>query len=81
MADFKPLTKNKKGVPICPNHGEPLEGIGHPIPPSGTGICPVSKCPFDYSINVEQGSEEYVKDHSGNLTAVPTFKVIGDDNG
>lgn len=78
MADFKPV-RSKKGVPICPNHSEPLEGIGHPIPPEGVGICPVSKVPFEYKINTEQGSTEFVKDHTGAIKEVPTFKVIGEE--
>lgn len=78
MAEFKRIV-NKKAVPCCPNHGEPLEGVGSPIPRKGTGICPVSKCPFDFEIETDREGTEYVKDAAGNLTALPTFKVSGDE--
>lgn len=78
MATFEP-PKSKTGVPCCPNHGEPLEGLPRPIPSKGHGQCPISKCMFDYEISLEQGDTQYVKDHSGNVTAVPTYKVIGED--
>ncbi len=79
MADFKPLTKNKKTVPVCPNHNEPLEGLPRPLTPKGVGMCPISGCSFDYEITVETGEVEYIKDHNGNLTPIPQFKVIGDE--
>lgn len=44
--------------PRCPNHGEFLEGIGFPIPKKGTGICPVSGCPFDFVIEVDENVYE-----------------------
>lgn len=78
MTTFKPVTKN--GGPKCPNHGEFLEGLPHPIPNKGTGICPVSKCPFDYVIDLDAEDVTYEKDHLGNLKPVKTYKVSGDES-
>ena len=80
MATFKP-TINNKMVPVCPNHGEPLEGLPSPVPAKGNGRCPISKVMFAYSINAQSGDTEYAKDHDGNLTALPTFTVHGDEDG
>lgn len=79
MAEFKPLT-NKKRVPCCPNHGEPLDGVGYPIPRKGEGICPVSGAHFDFEISLDQESVEYEKDHAGNLKPVPQYRVNGDES-
>lgn len=72
-----------RGKPSCPNHGEPLEGIGFPMPSKGTGICPVSGCPFDYEIEVDnaEASQVMEKDSTGNLKKVPgtMWKVSGDE--
>lgn len=62
--------------PCCPNHGEPLEGIGFPMPQKGTGICPVSKVPFAFSIDAD--SERVGKDKNGNITKNLDWKVDGD---
>ena len=71
MATFEAPKKNKKHVPCCPNHGEPLYGVPTPIPAKGTGFCPVSNCGFDYEISLDAETVEYEKDVNGNLTAVP----------
>lgn len=63
--------------PKCPNHGEPLEGCGFPLPKKGTGICPVSGCPFDFEIEVDE--EKMVKDKEGNLIPAVGWKVSGSD--
>lgn len=67
--------------PKCPNHGCPLDGIGFPMPRKGTGICPVSGCPFDYVLEVdeEKGVESMVKDKFGNLVKKTDWKVTGDE--
>ena len=66
--------------PKCPNHGCALEGIGFPMPRKGTGICPVSKCPFEFEIDVQEGSTEMVKDKFGNLVPKPAdWKMSGSD--
>lgn len=80
MADFAPVPKKNKAI-VCPNHGEPLEGLPSPIPSKGTGRCPISKCMFNYEISMETGDTTYVKDHNGNITAVPTYKVEGEEKG
>lgn len=86
MSQFQPkATKAKpRGRPCCPNHGEPLEGIGFPMPSKGTGICPVSGVPFDYEIEVDPNEANQVveKDAQGNLKKVPgmVWKVSGDEN-
>lgn len=41
----------------------------------------MSKVMFAYSINAQTGDTEYAKDHNGNLTALPTFTVHGDEDG
>lgn len=81
MADFAPKkpAKGKSKMPCCPNHGEPLEGLPKPLTPKGTGMCPISGCWFDYEVSLDAGDTEYVKDHNGNITEVPTYKVIGEE--
>ncbi len=69
----------KKFGPVCPNHGEPLEGIGFPMPKKGTGICPVSGCPFDYVIELDDDVTKMVKDKEGNLTKATKIKVTGEE--
>ena len=86
QSPFQPkATKAKpRGRPCCPNHGEPLDGIGFPMPSKGTGICPVSKCPFDYEIQVDNTEAGQVVERSsdGTLKKVPgsTWKVSGDES-
>lgn len=63
--------------PRCPNHGEFLEGIGFPIPKKGTGICPVSGCPFDFVIEVDENV--MVQDKFGNVTKQTKWQVDGED--
>lgn len=67
------------GKPKCPNHGCPLEGIGFPMPKKGTGICPVSKCPFDYEVEVDEQMMKDGVDKFGNKTKTAPWKVSGND--
>lgn len=63
--------------PKCPNHSEPLEGIPFPIPSKGTGICPVSGCPFDYEVETDQ--ETVSNDKFGNVTKNLKWNVTGEE--
>ena len=65
-------------VPVCPNHGEPLEGIGFPTPRKGRGICPVSGWPFDFKVEIDE--QEMVKDKDGNMVKKPVWNVEGDED-
>lgn len=64
-------------VPKCPNHGCPLDGCGFPLPDKGTGICPVSSCPFDFEAEVEE--EKVAKDKFGNVVKSVGWKLTGND--
>ena len=63
--------------PVCPNHGEPLDGIPFPMPSKGTGICPVSGCPFDFEVELDEA--QLVKDKFGNTTKAIKWNVQGDE--
>lgn len=63
--------------PKCPNHGCPLDGCGFPLPRKGTGICPVSGCPFEFEAEVDEEVE--VKDKDGKITKAVGWKVSGHD--
>lgn len=63
--------------PECPNHHEPLEDCGFPLPKKGTGICPVSGCPFDFEVELDD--EETTKDKFGNVTKKKGWNVTGDE--
>lgn len=65
-----------KGI-VCPNHNEELEGLPFPIPSKGTGVCPVSKCEFDYEAELDQ--TEVKKDKNGNLIKSLHWNVSGDE--
>lgn len=69
--------KTPSFTPKCPNHGEPLEGCGFPLPTKGTGICPVSKVPFDFEVEIDE--DTVVKDKFGNATKVVSWKIDGSD--
>ncbi len=79
MATFERPKSKKSQVPCCPNHSEPLEGLPVPLTSKGTGICPISKCSFDYEVELDSETQTYEKDHLGNLHAVPQYKVTGDE--
>jgi hypothetical protein len=64
-------------VPKCPNHGEPLYDVPFPLPEKGTGICPVSNCPFDFTAEVEK--DAVAVDKNGNLTKKVSWNVQGND--
>lgn len=63
--------------PKCPNHLEPLKNIPFPIPQKGTGICPVSKCSFDYEIELDQQVNKL--DKFGNLIKSYHWNTSGDE--
>ena len=63
--------------PKCPNHGEPLEGCGFPMPSKGTGKCPVSGADFDFEVEVDE--EVMVKDKFGNTQKQVNWKLTGDE--
>lgn len=63
--------------PECPNHREPLEGCGFPLPKKGTGICPVSGCSFDFSVELDE--DKMVKDKFGAMSKSKDWKVTGDE--
>ena len=48
--------------PRCPNHDEPLEGCGFPLPRKGTGICPVSKYPFAFEVESDSKKAQELLD-------------------
>lgn len=64
-------------LPKCPNHGCPLEGCGFPLPSKGTGICPVSGCPFDFEVETDE--EKIKMDKFGNPVKQVDWKVTGDE--
>lgn len=63
--------------PCCPNHGCELEGCGFPLPKKGVGICPVSKCPFDFEVEVDEA--KMVKDKNGNMIKAVGWSVNGSE--
>lgn len=66
-----------KGI-TCPNHGEPLEGIPFPTPQKGTGICPVSRCPFEFEADIDEETDS--RDKFGNKIKNKGWVITGDDN-
>lgn len=81
MATFeRPKPKKGKGckVPCCPNHGEPLEGLPTPMTTTGVGMCPISGARFEYKVDIDAETTEYIKDHNGVLQPVPVYKLTGD---
>lgn len=64
-------------TPKCPNHGSTLEGCGFPLPAKGTGICPVSGCPFDFEVEIDQ--QKMVKDKDGNLKPEVGWRLSGEE--
>lgn len=63
--------------PKCPNYGCALEGTGFPLPKKGTGICPVSKCPFEFSAETDEATT--AKDKAGNIIKAVGWKVSGNE--
>lgn len=72
------MNTNKTG-PKCPNHGAPLEGMGFPVPKQGTGICPVSGVPFEYTIEADDDETKVTVDKFGNKVKGTKIKVTGND--
>ncbi len=62
---------------MCPNHGEVLEGLPFPMPKKGVGICPVSKVPFAYEVEVDENV--MTQDKFGNITKGTKFNVTGEE--
>lgn len=71
------MTKPKFG-PKCPNHSEPLEGMGFPMPSEGTGICPVSGVSFEYKIDIDD--DEIVMTKDGKVEKKTRWNVTGDES-
>lgn len=65
--------------PCCPNHGEPLEDTGFPLPEKGTGKCPVSGVDFEFTAETDE--ETIVNDKFGGTTKKVDWKVTGDEVG
>lgn len=66
--------------PKCPNHGCPLTDIPFPMPAKGIGICPVSGCPFEFEVDVQEGEQQMVKNKDGKLVPKPgDWKLKGND--
>ena len=63
--------------PKCPNHFEPLEGCGFPLPSKGTGMCPVSGASFDFEAEVDEA--KVALDKFGNKTKAVGWKLSGSD--
>lgn len=68
---------NPTFVPKCPNHGEPLNGCGFPLPSHGVGICPVSNAPFEFQVEVDE--ETTVVDKAGRISKKVGWKVSGNE--
>jgi len=71
-------THFKGGRPHCPNHGEPLEGLGFPMREKGHGVCPVSKVTFAYEMEIDESLIK--KDKFGKIIKDIGWKITGDDN-
>lgn len=65
--------------PKCPNHGCELEACGFPLPKKGTGVCPVSKCSFDFEVEIDEAPDRMVKDKNGNMVKKVGWKISGND--
>ncbi len=61
--------------PCCPNHGEPLEGCGFPLPSKGTGKCPVSG--YDFNFEADTSSTKMTVDKFGKPMKVTGWKIEG----
>ena len=77
---FKP-TPNKDRGPKCPNHLVPLEEVPSPPPKKGEGVCPISRCRFDYEVDTqdEVGETEYEKNAAGELVPKTKYRVEGEE--
>ena len=65
--------------PKCPNHGVALEGCGFPLPKKGVGTCPISKCPFEFEVEVDENPLNMKKDKDGNMVKAVGWKVSGNE--
>lgn len=72
-------TITPSGIVKCPNHNCALEGIPFPMPQKGTGICPVSKCKFEYESKLDPMETVVLKD--GTVEKMPYWEVHGDAPG
>jgi hypothetical protein len=61
----------------CPNHGCELEGLPFPLTEKGQGMCPVSRCMFDYQVEVDKTEE--VVDKSGNISKKLRWSASGNE--
>ncbi len=67
----------KQFGPRCPNHQVSLIDLPFPMVKKGTGVCPVSKCKFDYEIELDE--DKMVMDKNGNMVKATKFNVTGDE--
>lgn len=70
------MSKPKTG-PECPNHHVLLVDLPFPVPLKGTGVCPISKCEFDFEIEGDDSRMEH--DKFGNPSKVFEWKVDGEE--
>lgn len=63
--------------PLCPNHSEPLEGCGFPLPSKGIGKCPISGVDFEFEVELDDTKQ--VVDKFGNIKKDKSYKVTGDE--
>lgn len=69
-----PIEQERKYGPRCPNHQVVLILTNDP----GVGICPISKCEFNYEpLDENTGSEkdEVKIDSNGNMITVKSYKI------
>ena len=65
------------GKPCCPNHGEPLEGIGFPTPSKGEGQCPASGRIFAFECETDELVMK--RDKNGKPIKSMTWNVTGEE--
>lgn len=71
------MTTKPSYKPVCPNHNEPLEACGFPLPAKGTGKCPVSGADFDFEAEVD--NDKITLDKFGNAQKTVGWRVEGDE--
>jgi len=77
MTDSNSPLQTPTFMPSCPNHGEPLEGCGFPLPKKGTGKCPISGCDFDFEIEIDEVENKV--DKFGKTCKDVKWKVEGEE--
>ncbi len=72
------MTNKPSWKPVCPNHNEPLEGVGFPIPAQGVGKCPISGCDFEFAAEVDQ--DKITLDKFGKPQKTVGWRVEGEEH-